>query len=215
MEKNKRRFFFSVFVQDLFAIPLSKFFIRFSFHPNLVTFFGFISSIISGIFFLEHNYYVGSLLFFLALVFDSTDGRVARGTNRFSDFGALLDSITDKIRSFYVAFCFIWSLGFDLTFSLIIFSYYILLPVFRFFLSRADSQFYDPTILFWDATPFVNWFIKKNVLGFYTGWERSVLALVFAPLVYFKIELFIFSVLLEQLLFIIGLFFCKKYKKGI
>lgn len=98
MEKKLRRFFFSVFVQDLFAIPLARLLINMRIKANYVTMVGLISSIASGVLYLTHDYVLGSLLFFIALVLDSTDGRVARGTNTFSDFGAKLDAVADKIR---------------------------------------------------------------------------------------------------------------------
>jgi phosphatidylglycerophosphate synthase len=215
MEKRLRRFFFSVFVQDFFAIPLAKFLINKRIKANYVTLVGLAFSVFSGILYLTHFYILGAFLFFFALVLDSTDGRVARGTNTFSEFGAKLDAIADKVRSFFVAFCFIWSLNFGVFISLLLFAFYILLPVVRYFMSRNDNEFYDPTILFWDATIFKNWFIKEKVLGFYTGWERSVLALVFAPLVTFKIELFVIAIAIEQVLFFIGSSFCKDAKVGI
>ena len=215
MEKNIRRFIFSVFVQDFFAIPLARLLIRLNVKANYVTLVGLLFAIASGLLYLNQNYIFGSILFFAALILDSTDGRVARGTNTFSEIGARLDAITDKIRSFFVAFCFIWSLNYDLPISFLIFGFYIILPLIRLFMSRNDNDFYDPTILFWDATPFKNWFVKHKVLGFYNGWERSVLALAIAPLVIYKVEVFVFSVALEQLLFILGLCFFKHSKVGL
>ena len=215
MEKSKRRFIFSVFVQDLIAKPLAKIMIRLKISANFVTLLGLAFAIFSGLAYLYKFYLTGSLLFFLALVMDSTDGRVARGTNTFSDFGAKLDSLADKVRSFFVAFLFLLSLKLDLTNVMLLFGFYITLPLIRFLCIRKDKNFYDPTILFWDATPFKNWFIKKRVLGLYTGWERSVVALMIAPLSTIKIEVFIFAVLLEQILFIVGLCFFKKSKIGI
>ena len=214
MEKNIRRFFFSVFVQDFFAIPLARLFIKLKIKANYVTLLGLFSAIASGILYIEQSYISGAIFFAIALILDSTDGRVARGTNTFSDFGARLDALTDKVRSFFVAFCFIWSLNYGFTVSVLIFAFYILLPITRAFMSRNDKDFYDPTILFWDATPFKDWFIKHRVWGFYNGWERSVLALAVAPIMVYKIEVLIFSVVLEQLLFILGLCFFKGSKVG-
>jgi phosphatidylglycerophosphate synthase len=214
VEKNIRRFFFSVFVQDVFAIPLARLLIRLRVKPNFVTLLGLLFSIASGVLYLDQSYIFGSILFFVALVLDSTDGRVARGTNTFSNFGAQLDAISDKVRSFFVAFCFIWSLKLGLNLVVVVFGFYILLPSIRFLMSRNDENFYDPTILFWDATPFRDWFVKHNVWGFYNGWERSVLALAISPLLAFKLEVFIFAVALEQVLFILGMFFFKDSKVG-
>ncbi|GAK85666.1 hypothetical protein JCM19238_3256 [Vibrio ponticus] len=215
MEKNIRRFFFSVFVQDLFAIPLARLFIRLNVAANYVTALGLISALASGFLYVGKFYFFGSLFFFIALILDSTDGRVARGTNTFSDFGAKLDAIADKVRSFFVAFCFIYSLEYGLLYSSLIFLFYIFLPLVRAVMSYKDSEFYDPTINFWDATPFRFWFLKHKVWGFYNGWERSVVALLIAPLMTNKMEVFIFSVVLEQIIFALGFLFFKDKKLGI
>jgi phosphatidylglycerophosphate synthase len=214
MEKNVRRYFFSVFVQDIFAIPLAKLFIKLNIKANYVTLIGLISSIASGLLYINHSYIIGSFLFFVALVMDSTDGRVARGTNTFSDFGAKLDAVTDKVRSFFVALCFIWSMEYDASILILLFGFYITLPIIRLIMSRNDKEFYDPTILFWDATPFRNWFIKNKVWGFYNGWERSVLALAIAPIVPYQIEVLVGAIVLEMLLFLLGHCFFQSTKVG-
>ena len=215
MEKNKRRFLFSVFVQDIVAIPLAKLFIRLKISANIVTSLGLLFALSSGFLYLDKKYAMGALLFFAALVFDSTDGRVARGTNTFSDFGAKLDAVADKVRSFFVAFCLVVSFDLSLLMSTALFLFYILLPVIRSLMSRRDSDFYDPTILFWDASPFKDYFIKKGILGFYTGWERSVVALSIAPLFHYNIEIFVIAIILEQLLFFLGICFFRSSKIGI
>lgn len=215
MEKNKRRFFLSIYVQDIVAIPLAKFLIRKKINANYITLLGLFFAILSGISYLQNFYILGSILFFSALILDSTDGRVARGLNSFSKTGAILDSISDKLRSFFVAFCFVVSLSLDLLTSASALLLYVLLPVIRFIFASYDKNFYDPTILFWDGSIFRNWFIKKGILGFYTGWERAFLALSVAPLSNYKIEIFIFAVLTEQILFLIGLIFFRNSKIGI
>ena len=215
MEKNKRRFITSVYFQDLIAIPLARYLINKRVNANTVTMAGLVSAFISGILHLNQFYLLGALLFIVALILDSTDGRVARGTNTFSEFGAKLDSVADKVRSFFVAFCLLWSFNLSIVITLLLFGFYITLPLVRFLMARNDNDFYDPTIKFWDVTPFSNWFVKHRVLGLYTGWERAVVALVIAPVVAFKLELFVFSVLLEQLIFVIGLCIPNKHKIGI
>jgi phosphatidylglycerophosphate synthase len=215
MEKNKRRFITSVYFQDLIAIPLATLLIKKQVNANTVTMAGLISACISGILYLNQLYVIGAFLFIVALILDSTDGRVARGTNTFSDFGAKLDSVADKVRSFLVAFCFLWSLNLSVFTTILFFGFYIALPLIRFLMARNSNDFYDPTIMFWDSMPFKNWFVKHGILGFYTGWERAVVALVIAPIIVYKIELFILAVLLEQLIFVIGLCVPKKYKIGI
>lgn len=70
--------------------------------PNLFTtaalFFGFFA-IVSA---MDKRFEVAALAIFIAMVFDSLDGRVARLTNTQSDFGVQYDSISDMV-SFGVA----------------------------------------------------------------------------------------------------------------
>lgn len=216
MEKRVRRFFLSVFVQDLFAIPFARFFIRNRVSPNLVTLIGLGCAIASGILYILKIYEVGSILFFCALIFDSTDGRVARGLDRFSELGAKLDSIADKVRSFFVAGCFILSLELVPYASLGLFLLYLILPIVRILMSRrSHGDLYDPTILFWDGTRLSGWFVQKKILGLYTGWERAAVALIVAPLMNEKVAVFVIAILLEQLIFFLGLMFFKDSKIGL
>tara|TARA_B100000900_G_C20598400_1_gene724408 strand:- start:2652 stop:3305 length:654 start_codon:yes stop_codon:yes gene_type:complete len=205
MEKNKRRFITSVYIQDLFAIPLAKFCIQIGISANLVTLLGLFLSIYSGYLFFYSNFVLGSIFFGIALIIDSTDGRVARGTNSFSKFGALLDSVTDKFRSIFVALFLLIGIGFSGKELIMYYFLYLLLPCIRFALNLLLKFKDDPTIIFWDSTPMENWFKEKNIVGLYTGWERSVMCLFIAPLTSFTIELFVLSICLEIILYFLGL----------
>ncbi|MDQ2993766.1 MAG: CDP-diacylglycerol--serine O-phosphatidyltransferase [Pseudomonadota bacterium] len=80
--------------------------------PNLFTltalFAGFYSIVASA----QHNYETAAIAIFIAMIFDTLDGRVARLTNTQTNFGAELDSLSDMV-SFGVApalLCYHWSL---------------------------------------------------------------------------------------------------------
>jgi hypothetical protein len=214
MEKKERRFLTSVYFQDIFAIPLARILIKNKIHPNVVTFFSLFFAVVSGLLYLDQIYWLGSLLFTVALILDSTDGRVARGTNTYSEFGAKLDAWSDKIRSIFVALMLLISLNIGIPTTLFLYAYYLFLPLLRPLVKNRLDLKQDPTVIFWDATIFSPWLKKHNLVGLYNGWERAILVIVIAPLTPYPIFVFVFAVLLEHILYILGIiFYLKAFKK--
>lgn len=205
MEKNKKRFLISVYFQDIFAIPLAKFLIRIRVHPNFVTLTGLLSSLASSYFYYKSEPLIGALLFTSCLILDSTDGRVARGLGKQSKMGAILDSISDKSRSFLVSLAIIINLGLGFASSILIYFYIQALPVYRALIYDYSADERDPIQIFWEGTFLKSWLDRKSLVGIYNGWERAVVVCVIAPLTNFTLELIIFAVLLEQILFLAGL----------
>jgi len=208
MEKSKKRFFISVFVQDIFAKPLARTLISINCNPNLITGFGLLMSFIACYFFINDLPIIGSGLFFISLILDSTDGRVARGLNLFSEFGAKLDSFSDKIRSFLVSFVIIFSNTPSIYLAGLIYCYVQILPIYRFFFYDYSEDERDPIQIFWESTPMKDWLDKNNLVGIYNGWERAIVVCIIAPLTPKPLITIFTAILLEQALFFAGL--CKK-----
>jgi len=81
-----------------------KFLIKHNVSPNMLSFFGFLCSLISAIFIgfggLHFSFWlgwIGPFLFFWTGAFDVFDGEVARRTNQNSKAGAFLDSNLDRL----------------------------------------------------------------------------------------------------------------------
>jgi len=75
---------------------ISKPFIFFNVHPNIVTIFGIILGLISGyLYSIGDIFYakIASIFFFFAACFDHVDGEVARKLNKTSIFGHYLDHV--------------------------------------------------------------------------------------------------------------------------
>ncbi len=92
------------------AMLFSKLFIKLGFHPNAVTVCSAIFGIAGGTLFAFHNFYlnlIGVLCVILSIVFDTSDGQVARLTNKKSDFGRFFDGICDGIvyGAIYLGVC--------------------------------------------------------------------------------------------------------------
>jgi len=204
MEKKQRRFISSKFIQDPFAIPLARIFIAAGISANVVTCAGIVAAGVSGFLYLDGNYVMGAIVFFVALVLDSVDGRVARATNTFSSFGAKLDAIADKTRSIIVAACFLVSLELQLVTTFALFAFYLTTPLLRATIWRGRAFGRDPSIVLWDSTPIQPWLIRQEVFGPYTGWERSMVCLLVAPISPFPVFVFVTGVVAEQLVVLGG-----------
>ncbi|HDL18112.1 MAG TPA: CDP-alcohol phosphatidyltransferase family protein [Bacteroidetes bacterium] len=76
--------------------PFISFLIRMEINPNSLTTMGFGVSIFAGYFFAIGALRIGAGLVLLSGIFDIMDGRIARGTNQVTRFGALYDSTLDR-----------------------------------------------------------------------------------------------------------------------
>lgn len=82
--------------------PIVSFFIRKELNPNVLTTLGFGISIFASYFFAVGSLRLGAVLILLSGLFDTMDGRLARGTNRVTRFGALYDSTLDRYAEILV-----------------------------------------------------------------------------------------------------------------
>ena len=65
-------------------------------NPNLLTFLGFLITIMAAVCLARGKFWQAGLVIMLAGVFDMLDGRVARTTNSVTKFGAFFDSVLDR-----------------------------------------------------------------------------------------------------------------------
>ena len=84
--------------------------------------------------------------------------------------------------------------------------------LYRYFIHDYSRDERDPIEVLWYKTKYREWLEKKNLVGFYNGWERSVVVCVIAPLTSYPIAIILIAVFAEQLLFIIGKHFMKSSK---
>ena len=96
MNKIIQKFSFSLPWDQRIAEIISKPFIFFNIHPNIVTTIGILLGLIAGcLYSIGDIFYakVASIIFFFAACFDHVDGEVARKLNKTSLFGHYLDHI--------------------------------------------------------------------------------------------------------------------------
>jgi phosphatidylglycerophosphate synthase/CBS domain-containing protein len=94
-----------------FSIPLSTRLVRTGVTANQVTLAGFALSVAAGLSFAAGSYWwgiAGALLYVVSMVFDCSDGEVARALLGDSKFGAWLETVTDYLSYFVVLGGIVW-----------------------------------------------------------------------------------------------------------
>lgn len=88
--------------------PIAGFLNRLGLHPNTVTLIGVAGNIIAAIFLANGNFLVGGLLVLLMGPVDAFDGAMARLRGDPSDFGAFVDSVTDRYSELFIYLGLLW-----------------------------------------------------------------------------------------------------------
>jgi CDP-diacylglycerol--glycerol-3-phosphate 3-phosphatidyltransferase len=82
--------------------PIGAFLNRLGLHPNTITLVGVAGNIIAAIFLASGNFLVGGLLVLLMGPVDALDGTMARLRGDPTDFGAFVDSLTDRYSELFI-----------------------------------------------------------------------------------------------------------------
>ncbi len=99
--------FFSVFFLRKFSKLFTWAAVRLKMTPNQVTLISFAVGIYSAYQFSQGTFwsiFAGAVLLQLSIIIDCVDGELARYTRQFSQLGAWLDAITDRIKEYLVFF---------------------------------------------------------------------------------------------------------------
>ena len=99
--------FFSVFFLRKFSKLFTWAAVRLKMTPNQVTLISFAVGIYAAYQFSQGTFwsiFAGALLLQLSIIIDCVDGELARYTRQFSQLGAWLDAITDRIKEYLVFF---------------------------------------------------------------------------------------------------------------
>lgn len=79
-----------------FLDPLAGFFLRLGFTPNMMTMLGLLGNTVGAFFLARGEMLTGGLFVLLMGPVDALDGTMARLRGEASDFGAFVDSVTDR-----------------------------------------------------------------------------------------------------------------------
>ena len=97
--------FFSVFFLRKFSKLLTWLAVKIGATPNQVTLISFAIGLYSAFCFAQGSFwqiFLGAVLLQLSIIVDCVDGELARYTRQFSQLGAWLDAVTDRVKEYMV-----------------------------------------------------------------------------------------------------------------
>ncbi len=99
--------FFSVFFLRKFSKPLTWLSVKLGITPNQITLISFAIGLYSAYLFSKGDFwsiFLAAFLLQVSIIVDCVDGELARYTRKFSDLGAWLDAVTDRVKEYLVFF---------------------------------------------------------------------------------------------------------------
>ncbi|MEN3046257.1 MAG: CDP-alcohol phosphatidyltransferase family protein [Candidatus Hydrothermales bacterium] len=123
-------------------VPLLKFLNKIGVRPLHLTLSGFIFSLIPAMFYIKGKFFLAGILLLLFSLFDTLDGALARYQNSITDFGAFLDSVTDRIQEATIFLSLIYFYREKLAFLLIIFLSFLFSFLISYTRARAEGLNY-------------------------------------------------------------------------
>jgi len=109
--EKKKSTTFTEFIRMRFGSildPIARFLNRLGIMPNTVTLVGLTGNTIGAVFLAQGNFLLGGMLVILMGPVDSLDGTMARQRGEASDFGAFVDSVTDRYSELVIFGGLLW-----------------------------------------------------------------------------------------------------------
>ncbi len=82
--------------------PIGAFLNRLGISPNAMTMLGLLGNVIGAVFLARGDMFAGGLFMLICTPFDALDGTMARLRGEASDFGAFVDSVTDRYSELFI-----------------------------------------------------------------------------------------------------------------
>jgi CDP-diacylglycerol--glycerol-3-phosphate 3-phosphatidyltransferase len=82
--------------------PLGAFFNRIGVTPNMMTMLGLFGNIVGAWFLSQGNMFLGGVFVLVCTPFDALDGTMARLRGEANEFGAFVDSVTDRYSELFI-----------------------------------------------------------------------------------------------------------------
>ena len=82
--------------------PLGAFFNRLGVTPNMMTMLGLLGNIVGAWFLSQGNMFLGGVFVLICTPFDALDGTMARLRGEANEFGAFVDSVTDRYSELFI-----------------------------------------------------------------------------------------------------------------
>lgn len=175
---------FTVFLIDPLALPLVSLLARARrVGPNHVTLAGMVLGLGAGPLYLFDGAWPGALAFYLALVADCVDGKLAHRTGRTSPRGQRLESLADRLR---VLSAWIGLIALALrdgqAWLLAAMAGYVVVPAFRAAYRRLRPGAADPGRWLAARLPVPQPMRRRRVGVWFGSWDRTAICFAVAPL---------------------------------
>ena len=111
MEKQKEKLIFTDWLRKFFGSLLNwagKGLNKWGVNPNVLTATGVIGTAIGAIFVAQGKFFIGGLIILLMGPIDALDGAVARAKGEPEDFGAFVDSVSDRYIEMIIYGSLLW-----------------------------------------------------------------------------------------------------------
>lgn len=82
--------------------PIGAFLNKLGISPNMMTLLGLLGNVVGAVFLARGEMFVGGLFMLICTPFDALDGTMARLRGEASEFGAFVDSVTDRYSELFV-----------------------------------------------------------------------------------------------------------------
>jgi CDP-diacylglycerol--glycerol-3-phosphate 3-phosphatidyltransferase len=82
--------------------PIAAFLNRLGVTPNMMTMLGLLGNIIGAWFLSQGNMFLGGVFVLVCTPFDALDGTMARLRGEANEFGAFVDSVTDRYSELFI-----------------------------------------------------------------------------------------------------------------
>jgi CDP-diacylglycerol--glycerol-3-phosphate 3-phosphatidyltransferase len=82
--------------------PIGAFFNRIGVTPNMMTMLGLVGNMIGAWFLSQGNMFMGGVFVLICTPFDALDGTMARLRGEANEFGAFVDSVTDRYSELFI-----------------------------------------------------------------------------------------------------------------
>jgi phosphatidylglycerophosphate synthase len=103
--------FFSTFILRKISIRITSGLVEKNVSPNTITFLSLLVGLVGAYFTSQSFYLAGGILLLCSLILDCVDGEIARYKSEFTQLGAWLDALSDRVKEFIYIFSLLYSVN--------------------------------------------------------------------------------------------------------
>ena len=128
--------------------PIGAFLNRIGITPNMMTFIGLLGNIVGAWFLSQGNMLMGGIFVLICTPFDALDGTMARLRGEANEFGAFVDSVTDRYSELFIlgGLLYYFTSLHDYTSCMVVYTAAAGSVLVSYIKARADSLKFDANV---------------------------------------------------------------------